>query len=43
MESHLHADEVRSGHTTDGTKVSVEKVYNFLSDRWIAPKFLEFP
>jgi len=29
MESLLHADDVRSGRTTDTTKVPVEKVHNF--------------
>jgi len=38
MESLLHADDVRSGRTTDTTTVPAEKVHNFLSDRWIAPK-----
>jgi hypothetical protein len=29
LESLLHADEVRSGSTTDATKVSAEKFHNF--------------
>ena len=41
VESLLHADDVRSGRTTDSTTVPAEKVYNFWSDRWIAPKFSE--
>ena len=40
MESLLHADDVRSGRTTEATKVLAEKVLNFYSDRWIAPKIL---
>ena len=44
MESLLHADDVRFGRTTNTTRVPAQKVYNFLSDRWIAPKYLEeFP
>jgi hypothetical protein len=41
MESLLHSDDVRSGRTTDATKVRYQKVYNFLSDCGIAPKLLE--
>jgi len=29
MESLLHADDVRSGRTTDSTVVPAEKVHNF--------------
>jgi hypothetical protein len=44
MESLLHAEEVRSGRTTNGTKVLAKKGHNFWSDRWISPKyFKEFP
>jgi hypothetical protein len=44
MESLQHDDDVRSGRTTDTTKVPLEKVHNFLTDHWIALKFLEeFP
>jgi len=44
MESLLHADDVRSGRTTDSTAVPAEKVRKFRSDRCIALKFLkEFP
>jgi len=44
MESLLHSNEVRSGRTTDATKVPAENVRNFWYDRWIVPKFLEeFP
>jgi hypothetical protein len=44
MESLLHADDVRSGRTTDATRVPAEKVHNFLTDRLIALKCLkEFP
>jgi hypothetical protein len=41
MESLLHADDVRSDHTTDTTRIPVEKGHNFGSDRCIAPKFSE--
>jgi hypothetical protein len=41
MQSLLHNNDVRSGRTTDATKVPAEKVYNFCSDRLIAPKFLD--
>jgi hypothetical protein len=41
MESLLHADDVHLGRTTDSTAVLAEKVHNFWSNRWIAPKFLE--
>ena len=40
MESLVHAYDIRSGRTTDATTVPAEKIYNFWSDRWIAPKFL---
>jgi hypothetical protein len=30
MESLVHADDVRSGRTTDATKVPAEKVHNFV-------------
>jgi hypothetical protein len=44
MNSLLQANDVRSGRPTDATRVLIVKVYNFLSDSWIAPNFLEeFP
>jgi len=44
MESLLHADDVRSGGSTNTTIVPVENVPNFLSARWIALTYLkEFP
>ena len=39
MESVLHEDDVRSGHTTDPIGVPDQKVRNYSSDRWIALKF----
>ena len=36
MDSILHADDVRSGPTTDTTRVPTQKVHNYRSDRWIA-------
>ena len=35
----LHVDEVRSGHTTNTTRVPAQKVHNYRSDRWIALNF----
>ena len=39
VESVLHNDDVRSGHTADTTRVPAQKVYNYRFDRWIALKF----
>ena len=39
VESVLHADDVRSGHTTDTTRVPAQKVHNYRFDRWIALNF----
>ncbi|KAJ6898042.1 hypothetical protein NC652_024769 [Populus alba x Populus x berolinensis] len=38
-ESVLHVDDVRSGTTTNTTRVLAQKVHNYRSDRWIALKF----
>ena len=38
MESLVDADDMRSGHTTDTTRVPAQKVHNCRSDRWIALK-----
>ena len=38
MESVLQNDDVRSGHTTDPTRLPDQKVHNYRSDRWIAQK-----
>jgi protein tyrosine phosphatase len=44
MESLLHADDIRSGRTTDATTVQAKKVHKFWSERWITLKVLEdFP
>ena len=34
----LHFDDVRSGYSSDTTRVPVQKVHNYRSDRWIALK-----
>ena len=34
----LHSDDVRSGYSSDTTRVPVQKVHNYRSDRWIALK-----
>ena len=39
MESVLHDDDVRSGHTTDTIRVTDQKVHNYRSDLWIALKY----
>ena len=39
MESVLHNDDVRSGHTTNTIRVSDQKGHNYRSDRWIALKY----
>ena len=39
VESVLHNNDVRSGHTTDTIRVADQKVHNYRSDRWIALKF----
>ena len=36
VESVVHADDIRSGHTSDTTRVPAQKVYNYRSDRWMA-------
>ena len=38
MESVLDDDDVRSGRNTDMIRVPDQKVHNYRSDRWIAPK-----
>ena len=38
VESILHNDDVRSGHTTDTIRVPDQKFHNYRSDRWIALK-----
>ena len=38
VESVLHANDVRSGHTTDITTVPAQKLHNYRSNRWIALK-----
>ena len=37
-ESVLHSDEVRSGNSTDPTRVPAQKVHKYRSDRWIVLK-----
>ena len=39
VESVLYADDVRSGQTTDTTRVPAQKVHNYRSDYWITLKF----
>ena len=39
MESVPHYDDVRSGNSTDPTRVPAQKVHNYRSDRWITLKF----
>ena len=34
----LHSDDVRSGYSSDTTRVPAQKVHNYRSDRWIALK-----
>ena len=38
VELMLHGNEVRSGHTTNTTRVPAQKVHSNRSDRWIALK-----
>ena len=38
VESVLHDDDVRLGHTTDTIRVPDQKVHNYRSDRWIPLK-----
>ena len=38
VESVLHSDEVRSGNSTNHTRVPAQKVHNYRSDHWIAIK-----
>ena len=39
VESVLHAYDVRSGPTTDTTRVTAQKVHNYRFDRWIVVNF----
>ena len=38
-DSVLHSDDIRSGNSTDQTRVLAQKVHKYKSDRWIALKF----
>ena len=39
VESVRHADDVRSGHSSDNAREPGQKVHNYRSDSWIALKF----